>query len=111
MAGGSYGRSVSLSGSLTNALLIRSLAPRAMRPSGPILVVRALVPTSTRSPAHWPRLCRLTNRDLLPAGEIAPIPPNLTPPFPTDDTAASTAKLWVLGSFGCHGRDGRVIVG
>src|SRR6516165_10441785 len=44
MAGGSYGRSVSLSGSLTNALLIRSLAPRAMRPSGPILVVRALVP-------------------------------------------------------------------
>src|SRR6516225_3626312 len=33
MAGGSYGRSASLSDSLTNALLIRSFAPRAMRPS------------------------------------------------------------------------------
>src|SRR6516164_1197508 len=44
MAGGSYGRSASLSDSLTNALLIRSFAPREMRPSGPILVLRTLGP-------------------------------------------------------------------
>src|SRR6516162_9472106 len=44
MAGGSYGRSASLSDSLTNALLIRSFAPQAMRPSGPILVLRTLGP-------------------------------------------------------------------
>jgi len=30
---------------------------------------------------------------LLPVGEVAPIPPNLAPPFPADDTAIS-AKAW-----------------
>src|SRR5215472_10396519 len=49
MAGGSYGRSASLSDSLTNALLIRSFAPQAMRSSGPILVLR------TFGPRRWGR--------------------------------------------------------
>src|ERR1700746_1661709 len=49
MAGGSYGRSASLSDSLTNALLVRSFAPRAMRPSVPILVLR------TFGPRRWGR--------------------------------------------------------
>src|SRR6516225_6544656 len=49
MAGGSYGRSTSLSDSLTNALLIRSFAPREMRPSGSYLS-----PSNSRSPG-WGR--------------------------------------------------------
>src|SRR6516225_12140350 len=50
MVGGSDGRSASLSESLTNALLIRSFAPRALRPSGPILVLRTLGP---RGSGRW----------------------------------------------------------
>src|SRR6516164_8952766 len=66
MAGGSYGRSASLSDSLTNALLIRSFAPREMRPSGSYLG-----PSNPRSPGmgtmvlipRRPEICRRATLD------------------------------------------------
>src|SRR5215469_10245460 len=64
MAGGSYGRSASLSRSLTNALLIRSLAPRAMRAPGLILVLRTLGPRDWGNDSHTlrPESCRRATR-------------------------------------------------
>src|SRR6516162_2239221 len=74
MAGGSYGRSASLSESLTNALLIRSFAPRAMRSSGAILGLLTLGPRGGGTMVLIPRrpeICQRTTLD--------PKPPPLRP--------------------------------
>src|SRR6516165_3369110 len=65
MAGGSYGRSASLSDSLTIALLIRSFAPRETRPSGPILVLRTFGRRGGGTMVHIPRRPEICQRATL----------------------------------------------